>query len=596
MSNITLYIITCFIAGYSILYELIIAQSLSNITSNTIVWYSVTIGIYIGSMGLASLLQRKIVKNGDILIALFEIEILLSIVGALSPILIAFGKELGQSVFFTIAVITISLVGFLTGLELPLLMELGQKYNKKNISNRILGVDYMGALGGSLIFPLFFVTRYNLFATTFLVAIGGTLVSLIIIIHYKKTKKIETALSVVLLLILSLGLIKSSDIDQYFLQEYYYYSEGAISSENKPIIESYKSPYQQIDLVYYEFNDIPRNIINSYLKTPIQKSDNQYVDYSVFINGDYQFSADSEAVYHEYFAHVPIILFDQKPKNVLVLGGGDGLLIKELLKYEEIENITHVDIDPVMVDLAKKHPLFTTLNQNSLKNDKVNTIIDDGFHYIRNTKEIFDAVYLDLPSPTNYDLSRLYSKEFYYLIQKHLSEDGFMVLDTPGSLPIGSTEADNEYCLKKSNIYQYYNTIKASGFETVLPYVAYLEWNNSEAIEYLNTLDVKITDQDKKTTIENFLKKYISSIEEPFILSKKLQEDVQINYHDPKIDFEVLNEQRFKKAFFGQTLNMPIDPDKVNSIVKPTLSHKSIWSTKIPYQLVSKLSDRCILN
>ena len=83
----------------------------------------------------------------------------------------------------------------------------------------------------------------------------------------------------------------------------------------------------------------------------------------LFLNGDFQLVSNYEEIYHEFFAHVPIITNAATPRRVLVMGAGDGLLIRELIKYEDIERIVHVDLDEKLVSLAREHPILTTMNE-----------------------------------------------------------------------------------------------------------------------------------------------------------------------------------------------------------------------------------------
>ena len=117
------------------------------------------------------------------------------------------------------------------------------------------------------------------------------------------------------------------------------------------------------------------------------------------------------------------------PKKILLLGGGDGLLLRELLKYKEIESIKHIELDQKMIDLAKTR--FAELNKHSLDDPRVHSEINDGFYYVRNTSDKYDAIFIDFPYPNSYDLARLYSLEFYTYIKRTLNPNGFVVLDAP---------------------------------------------------------------------------------------------------------------------------------------------------------------------
>jgi spermidine synthase len=152
--------------------------------------------------------------------------------------------------------------------------------------------------------------------------------------------------------------------------------------------------------------------------------------FTLYLDGHFQFSTLNEKFYHEGMAHVPIEVTRQVPKNVLVLGAGDGNLLRELVKYKDIQHITHVELDPVMVVLAKQ-PLLTDINQHSMSDPRIDLHIEDAFYYLRNNEQMFDAIYIDFPYPFTADIARLYSVEFFQSLVNHLALDGFAVMDMP---------------------------------------------------------------------------------------------------------------------------------------------------------------------
>ncbi len=114
-------------------------------------------------------------------------------------------------------------------------------------------------------------------------------------------------------------------------------------------------------------------------------------------------------------------------ESVLILGGGDGLAIRELLKYQDIKNIVLVDLDKQMVDIAKTHPIIKALNKNSLEDPRVQVVTDDAFKYLEKHTGFFSVIIIDLPDPNDLPLGKLYTKEFYQIVKKRLSSDGIVV-------------------------------------------------------------------------------------------------------------------------------------------------------------------------
>jgi spermidine synthase len=116
-----------------------------------------------------------------------------------------------------------------------------------------------------------------------------------------------------------------------------------------------------------------------------------------------------------------------------VLGGGDGLAIREVLKYDTVEAITLVDLDEQITQLFSTNPMLTALNQNALRSPKVTIVNDDAFIWLEQNQEMFDFVVVDFPDPSNYSLGKLYTTAFYKLLRKHVSEQGIMAIQSTSS-------------------------------------------------------------------------------------------------------------------------------------------------------------------
>jgi spermidine synthase len=164
-----IYASTFVLAFCSIVYELLLAQALSAFLGNTVLRYSVTIGLYMLSMGIGALLaQGRVLRNA--LLALQRVEILLTVIGGSSVlglfVLHALGLPLGLFALSAHALIVV--IGILTGLEIPLLIELGS--GREEEAGGVLGVDYLGAFLGTIVFALLFYPRLGLIPTAFVVA------------------------------------------------------------------------------------------------------------------------------------------------------------------------------------------------------------------------------------------------------------------------------------------------------------------------------------------------------------------------------------------------------------------------------------------
>ena len=175
--------------------------------------------------------------------------------------------------------------------------------------------------------------------------------------------------------------------------------------------------------------------------------------HSLYINGNQQLSSFDEYLYHEPMVHVPMNL--TKHANILILGGGDGCLAREVFKYKDVKKVTLVDLDPVMIDLGKQNSILVNLNENALNNPNLTTISKDAFNFLDEGTDKYDIIFVDLPDPNTVDLNKLYTKEFYYLCKKRLTADGVFI--TQAGSPYYATKAF--YCIDK--------TLKSVGFKTL---------------------------------------------------------------------------------------------------------------------------------
>ena len=187
-------------------------------------------------------------------------------------------------------------------------------------------------------------------------------------------------------------------------------------------------------------------------------------DYRMYIDGHIQFSARDEHRYHEALVH-PLMSLPGPKQHILILGGGDGLAARELLKYPEIESIDLVDIDPEITRIASSFPALVELNGNSLKNDKLTVINADAFSYINQAGKHYDRVIIDMPDPHNEALNKLYSREFYKMIKRRLTDNGVIVSQSSSPFYARRTYWSIGETLKSAgfNTYSYQITIPSFG-------------------------------------------------------------------------------------------------------------------------------------
>ena len=178
---------------------------------------------------------------------------------------------------------------------------------------------------------------------------------------------------------------------------------------SKVIVEQ-KSPYQRALLVeFYRFGK------------------------ALILDGKIQSTIADEFIYHEALVH-PLLLSLDNPENILILGGGEGATLREVLKHKTVRKATMVDIDPVVIDFAKKY--LQEWHQGAFDNPKTKLIIEDGSKFVRETKEIYDAVIIDLTDPIKDSPSQLlYTKEFYEEV-KRITRGGIVTQATSPSFSL----------------------------------------------------------------------------------------------------------------------------------------------------------------
>lgn len=429
----TVLIISILIAGLcSIVYELLISTTSSYFLGDSITQFSITIGVYMAAMGVGSFLTRMFQK--ELLLSFIGVEILLGLIGGSSvPILYYCFPHADYWTFQIIMIGLIVVIGVLTGLEVPLLARIMKKYYplKINLSN-VLSVDYFGALIATLLFPFVLLPWIGVFKSSLIFGwlnIGLGVINLWYFSDFLnlKKKRIYGFAAFLASLYFALMLLFSQVLLDNWSDSLY----------RDDIIFNKQTPYQYIVLT--------------------KGGD----DVRLYLNRVIQFSSVDEYRYHEAITHIPMSLARYK-KNVLVLGGGEGLVIRELLKHPEIETITVVDLDPEMFKLAIENPYVAELNQHSLTHSKVKREATDAFQYLQFTEQLYDLIIADLPDPTNDAIARLYSKEFFKLAHRRLTPSGVFV--TQASSPYHTNQA----------FWSIEASMQAGGFVHTLPYHAYV--------------------------------------------------------------------------------------------------------------------------
>jgi spermidine synthase len=429
------------VATCGLIYELVAGTLASYLLGDSITQFSTIIGVYLFSMGIGSYLSKFFNRN---LIGWFvQIEILVGFIGGISSSLLFLLFEQIES-FRILLYLLVSLTGILVGLEIPLLMRiLKDRYEFKDLVSRVFTFDYIGALLASLIFPMLLVPYLGLIKTSFFFGILNVSVALIVCLKFQHETRWAAYLksvSVLIIILLLLGFVFSEKIMSF--------SESMSFSDK--VIFSKSSPYQRIVLT----------------------KGNREI--SLFLNGNLQFSSADEYRYHEALVH-PGLQAVKNPKRVLVLGGGDGLAVREILKYPGLEVIKLVDLDKEITHLFSSNPMLTDLNKNSLQSNKVTIINADAFQWLKDNTEKFDFIAVDFPDPSSYSVGKLYTNTFYKVLFKALNNDGIVVVQSTSPF----VAPKSFWCIN--------NTLQSVGFHTI-PYHTYVpsfgDWGYIMALKH----------------------------------------------------------------------------------------------------------------
>lgn len=420
------------IATCGLIYELIAGTLASYLLGDSVLQFSTIIGCYLFSMGIGSYLSRFIEKN--LIDTFIRVEILVGVIGGVSAALLFMIFEHVES-FRLVLYLIVTVIGILVGIEIPLLLRILQdKFEFKDLVSKVFTFDYIGALFASILFPLVLVPYLGLVRSSLLFGMFNVGVALWLIhtlrvpAYYRH--KVVACISLVALATL-------------FAMSERLLSSAEATTFHGSVIYSKHSKYQRISLV---------------------RSGREL---RLFLNGNLQFSSLDEYRYHELLVHPALHSVPQRSR-VLVLGGGDGLAVREILKHDDVREVVLVDLDREMTDLFRTSAVLKETNSDALNSPKVSVVNQDAFQWVKGYSGApFDVVIVDFPDPSNYSIGKLYSVTFYKAIQKLMSEQ--TVIAVQSTSPFFARAS--YWCIVK--------TIEAAGLKT-LPYHVYVpsfgEW------------------------------------------------------------------------------------------------------------------------
>lgn len=416
--------ISLFATGLSgIVAEYILSTLASYFLGDSILQFTLVLSFMLFAMGLGSSWSSKF--EGALLEKFIFIEFLLSILVSFAAILVYVISAYTTYNGLFIYGLSI-LVGLLIGLEIPLVTRLNNEYEtlRLNIAS-VMQYDYFGSLVGGLFFAFVGLPYLGMQYTPFILGAINFSVAFILYIQFRhlvsrKWKNPLLFANILVGILILIGVFNSKQI--ILFGEQYRYKDMIVYEE--------QSRYQKIVITQWQN------------------------DYWLFINGHQQLSTRDEELYHEPLVH-PVMQLAQNPQNVLIMGGGDGVAVREILKYNSVQSITLVDLDPAMTNLGKENSIILSINDSSFYDKRVKILNQDAFKFMSDNRAYYDVIIMDLPDPRTVELGRLLSKEMFLLCHKYLRPKGILI-----------TQAGSPYYSPQS-FECIFKTVKAANFGTV---------------------------------------------------------------------------------------------------------------------------------
>ena len=486
--------------------EYVLATLTTYILGNSIEQFSIVIASMMLMMGISGFVQSRMSDN-NLIYKFIGVEVVMAVMGGFAPLAIYGAFAYFDYHFAVVHYFFVLSVGFLIGFEIPIVMRIinQQKISLKTNLAIVYAMDYVGAFVGAIIWVKVLLKFYPLTEISFIVAGFNFAVALVTVTYFMMSglikHRVTTAIVMLMtVLVLVIGYLNNRDISDLFEQRFY----------DDPIIHKTTTKYQHIVLT----------------------ENKQLGDVRLYINGNTQFSSLDEKRYHDLLVH-PVMSIANKPEHALILGGGDGLALRELLKYKNLKSITLVDLDPDMIKLASENPQLRKLNKDAFQDARLHirppnnvtsvnvagVYLDSKDSLIKNTpaewvatvdvysidadqfirtknEQRWDVVIIDFPDPSSVEISKLYSQQFYRQLRSHLSSNAFV-----------SIQSTSPYHAKESFL-AIGQTLKSVGFN-ILPYRQnipsfgdwgfHLAWTSGETQQTIKNTLKKVSNFSVKT-------------------------------------------------------------------------------------------------
>ncbi|RVU49067.1 polyamine aminopropyltransferase [Rubrivivax rivuli] len=397
------------VAACGLVYELAAGALASYLLGDSVLQFSTIIGSYLFAMGIGSWLSKYI--RHQLVAQFLRIELLVAFIGGLMPaLLFTAHSSLPASAELPFRVMLYGLVGvigILAGLEIPLVMRIlkahfAPRWALSDLVSQVLTFDYLGALMVAVAFPLLFVPHLGLVRTGLFFGLLNAAVAVWVLFAFRADLRrwgahAAACFGVVAVLIAAMA---GADRLTTWAEDSFYGS----------------------DIVVRESSDYQRVVVTA-----------GPAGVRLYLNGNLQFHSRDEYRYHEVLVH-PALAAHGAPRRVLVLGGGDGLAVREVLKHPSVEQVTLVELDPHITRLFANNPVLRQLNADALASPKLTVVNTDAYTWLEANREVFDVIVVDFPDPTNFSIGKLYTTSFYQRADQALAAGGYLVVQTTSPL------------------------------------------------------------------------------------------------------------------------------------------------------------------
>ena len=448
--------------GIGLAYEYTFSKLASDLLGNSARQWAIVIAVMMLFMGIGADIQ-KYFRNDNLVDKLIMSEILLGLLGGAGPIVLLSAFGAAPDYFTVFEYMFVCGVGLLIGFEIPLVTRINEGYAKNLQYNlaRVLKMDYLGAVCGALVWIFVLPKFFTLIEGALVLGMVSMGVAALTLFCFRDRVAYRKSLLTAIVVCAACSAVSITMVEGWTV-----HAEQRLFRDR--ILFSETSKFQHLVVTQSRTGTI-----------------------KCYLNGYIQFSSDDEHIYHENLVH-PAMSIAPRRESVLILGGGDGLALREVLKYPDVESVVLVDIDPMMTRVASENPIFKVLNHGSLTRARTTVLASravsaggplevyapfrrsgrfreeakvadvqvmniDAARFVEDAEGRFDVILLDFPDPNSLELAPLYSEQFYRVLGTKLAADGILALQSTS--PYHAKEAF--LCIGR--------TLRASGF-SVVPY------------------------------------------------------------------------------------------------------------------------------